>query len=489
MRNLNNKVDNSNTPAGLLPAIEWNDTVSEIINVITDTQGGNATLNPAVNTQLLTSVQRVALLALNSIGLKSEISQPITVTSSVPQINTLNTSGFYSIPVGGTAGSGGSFPTGWDFTKPTSFLVHLSGVTTNLNGVQVIGQKLATNDLRLWVRSESAVNNSWDNWDAVTTNNLLKTIGLYSTANTNILADVNTSFNSGFYRANSGTANMPSASNWLGLRLVGGVDTDWVDVIINLTVESSFYFRRKTSAGYGSWFQVATQTDLDAIRPFTGKVEMTSGTVLPAGYLWADGGAVSRVTYPALFALYVTSQGFTTQTFTVNISTPATFTSAVPHGFVGGERIRLSTTGSLPAGLTSGGEYFVRVLSTTTFNLYNRATNDLVITSSSQSGVHSYTQTLYGLGDGSTTFNVPDYRGLSLLGASSTFGTGSFTEGTVPLSGWGSAGAYSAAASWLLSGTGAGEIGESLESVGRVSISPRAGITPRGLGVNYIIKT
>jgi hypothetical protein len=369
-------------------------------------------------------------------------------------------------------------------------LVHLSGVTTNLNGVQVIGQKLATNDLRLWVRSESAVNNSWDNWDAVTTNNLLKTIGLYSTANTNILADVNTSFNSGFYRANSGTTNMPSASNWLGLRLVGGVDTDWIDVIINLNVESSFYFRRKTSGGFGSWFQVATQTDLDAIRPFVGKIEMTSGATLPSGYLWADGSAVSRATYSALFNEYVTVPAFTTQTFTVNISNPALFTSAVPHGFTGGERLRLTTTGSLPTGLTSGAEYFVEVVSTTTFNLYNKSINNYVITTGSQSGVHSYTRTLFGLGDGATTFNLPDLRGISILGASTTFGVGSFTKGTVPISGWDNQYAPLGAAPYgqLVTSTGAFEIGEALESVGGAFRSSRLGITPRGLGINYIVK-
>jgi microcystin-dependent protein len=489
LRNLNNKVDNSNTPAGLLPAIEWNDTVSEIINVITDTQGGNVALNPSVTTQLLTSIQRIATLALKSVGLKSEISQPVSVVSSVPQINTINTSGFYSIPVGGVAGTGGSFPIGWDFSRATSSIFHLSGVSTNLNGFQVIGQKVGVNNTKLWFRAESTTNNSWDNWVSIISSSDLQSIGLFSTTVATAIADANTSFNAGLYRANSGTTNMPFAGNWTGIRLVGSSSLDWVDIAVNLNIESSMYFRRKTSIGFGSWFQIATQTDLDAVRPFTGKVEMTSGAVLPSGYLWADGAAVSRATYPELFALYVTSQGFTTQTFTVNIANPATFTSAVPHGFVGGERLRLSTTGSLPTGLTSGGEYFVRVLSTTTFNLYNRATNDLVITSSSQSGVHSYTQTLYGLGDGSTTFNVPDYRGLSLLGASSTFGLGSFTEGSIPVSGWGSFGSGSAGFGNVLSGTGAGEAGEFLESIGSARISPRAGITPRGLGVNYIIKT
>ena len=488
MRNLNNKIDNSNTPQGLLPATEWNDFASEIINVITDTQGGNAPLNPAVNTQLLTSIQRIATLALNSIGLKSDISQPLTLTSNVPQIDTINVSGFYSIPVGGVAGVGGSFPSGWDFSRPTSFLFHLSGSTLNLNGFQIIGQRIGINNTKLWLRGESTTNNSWDSWNTIVSGNDLQSIGLLTTAVTTPISDVNVAFNSGFYRANSGTSNMPFAGNWTGIRLVGSASTDWIDIAINLTVESSFYFRRKTSAGFGSWNQVATQTDVDAVRPFVGKVEMTSGNILPNGYLWGDGAAHSRATYPNLFNLYVTSQGFTPQAITISIASPAIFTTVAPHGFVGGERLRLYTTGTLPTGLNTTDDYFVKVLTTTTFNLYSRATNNLVNTSGTQSGTHTYLRSLYGLGDGVNTFNVPDYRNLSLQGASSSFGLGSFTEGRIPLTGWGSGGIASAAAGWLLSGVGLPEEGERLESVGRVSMSPLEGITPRSIGINYIIK-
>lgn len=488
MRNINNKVDNSNTPLGQLPAVEWNDTITEIINVITDTNGGNTTLNASVNTQLLTSIQRIALLALNSISLKSEISQPLPMSSGVPQIDTLNTSGFYSIPVGGVNGVGGSFPAGWDFTRASSFILHICGVTTNLNGVQIIGQRVGTNDTKLWVRAESTTNNSWDNWDLLISSTNIQSLGLSTTALASAVADVNASFVSSLYRANNSTANTPFSGSWVGIRLAGSASTDWLDILVNLTIENSFYFRRKTASGFGSWFQLATQTDLDAVRPFVGKVEMTSGNVLPSGYLWADGSAVSRTTYASLFNLYVTSQGFTPQIFSINIANPTVFTTVAPHGFVGGERLRLSTTGSLPTGVTSTEDYFVEVLSATTFNLYSLVSSNLVSTTGGQSGVHSYIRSLYGLGDGSTTFNLPDYRGLSLLGASTPSNVGSFTKGNIPLTGWGSLGSGSASAGRLLSGTGAGEAGEFLESIGSVSQIPRAGITPRGFSVNYIIK-
>lgn len=134
----------------------------------------------------------------------------------------------------------------------------------------------------------------------------------------------------------------------------------------------------------------------------------------PTGYLKTNGAAISRTTYPALFDLLVTSQGFTLQTFTVTIASPAVVTKTA-HGFVGGERLRLSTTGTLPTGLNTSDDYFVFVIDANTFRLQtfsNILAGTFVNTSGSQTGTHSFLQSLWGLGDGSTTFNVPDFRGV-----------------------------------------------------------------------------
>ncbi|MFK0330716.1 tail fiber protein [Rhizobium sp. NPDC090275] len=147
--------------------------------------------------------------------------------------------------------------------------------------------------------------------------------------------------------------------------------------------------------------------------------------IAPAGALKANGAAYSRTTYAALFAELVTNQGFSAQTFTVSIAAPAVITRA-GHGFVGGERLRLSTTGALPTGLNTTSDFFVIYVDANTFRLASTQANQqlgtAVTTTGAQSGTHSYTRSLWGLGDGSTTFNVPDLRGEHLRGWDDTRG-------------------------------------------------------------------
>jgi microcystin-dependent protein len=136
-------------------------------------------------------------------------------------------------------------------------------------------------------------------------------------------------------------------------------------------------------------------------------------SVVPTGFLKANGAAVSRTTYAALFNMLVTAPGYTLQTFTVSITSPAIVTYA-GHGFVGGERLRLFTTGFLPTGLDTSTDYYVAYIDANTFNLQtisNVLAGTFVNTSGVQGGVQSYRRSLWGLGDGATTFNVPDLRG------------------------------------------------------------------------------
>lgn len=146
--------------------------------------------------------------------------------------------------------------------------------------------------------------------------------------------------------------------------------------------------------------------------PISGIINMPTSAV-PTGFLKCNGAAVSRTTYSSLFNALVTVPGFSAQTFTVTLATPAVFTKTA-HGFANGERLRLTTTGALPTGLSLLTDYFVKVIDANTFNLQTIAdvlAGTLVNTSGSQSGTHSYQRSLWGLGDGSTTFNVPDLRG------------------------------------------------------------------------------
>ena len=127
----------------------------------------------------------------------------------------------------------------------------------------------------------------------------------------------------------------------------------------------------------------------------------------PANGLICNGAAVSRTTYASLFAKLVTEPGFSAQTFTVTIASPAVVTKTA-HGLVQNSRVRLSTSGALPTGLSTGIDYYVKYVDANTFQLSSSMDGTAINTSGTQSGTHTYTQSLHGLGDGSTTFNLPN---------------------------------------------------------------------------------
>lgn len=170
------------------------------------------------------------------------------------------------------------------------------------------------------------------------------------------------------------------------------------------------------SLGSGNW-------QLISPRPAIGMVDYRAVAAAPSGWLFADGTAISRTTYSGLFKLLVTDQSYSSQTFTVTIAAPGVFTKAT-HGFSNGERIRLATSGALPTGLDVTTDYFVTIIDANTFKVSTTRANYLVgtfvTTTGSQSGTHTYTQSLYGLGDGSTTFNLPDLRDSFIRGRASS---------------------------------------------------------------------
>jgi hypothetical protein len=83
-----------------------------------------------------------------------------------------------------------------------------------------------------------------------------------------------------------------------------------------------------------------------------------------------------------------------TATFTVNISTPATITSAA-HGLSIGDTITLTTTGALPTGLATATTYYVITAGFTAnaFQLALTSEGTPINTTGTQSGVHTFTQT------------------------------------------------------------------------------------------------
>jgi hypothetical protein len=78
------------------------------------------------------------------------------------------------------------------------------------------------------------------------------------------------------------------------------------------------------------------------------------------------------------------------RSFTVTIASPAVFTQT-GHGYVAGDKLRFSTTGALPTGLTAGTYYYVisAGLGTDTFQVSATEGGSAVNTSGSQSGTHN----------------------------------------------------------------------------------------------------
>ena len=134
----------------------------------------------------------------------------------------------------------------------------------------------------------------------------------------------------------------------------------------------------------------------------------------PTGYLAANGAAVSRTTFAALFAAICPVIGNPT----VTIASPGVFTLN-GHGLINGDPVRLSTTGALPTGLNTTTTYFVVGADANTFRLSATVGGAAINTSGTQSGTHTVQSFAFGAGDGSTTFTLPDLRGEFIRGLDS----------------------------------------------------------------------
>src|SRR3954471_15717402 len=138
-----------------------------------------------------------------------------------------------------------------------------------------------------------------------------------------------------------------------------------------------------------------------SILPYAGR------TAPDANWKICDGSAISRSTYATLFGIITPSVG----TFTVTIASPGVFTLN-SHALVAGDAVYLTTTGALPTGLSANTIYYVisAGLTANAFELSASRGGAAINTSGSQSGTHTLRYCPWGLGDGSTTFNLPDLR-------------------------------------------------------------------------------
>lgn len=154
--------------------------------------------------------------------------------------------------------------------------------------------------------------------------------------------------------------------------------------------------------------QILKYLPISTILPF-------AGFATPPGWLKPDGSSLLRATYASFFNVISQNKG----TFTVTIATPAVFTLN-NHGLQTGDCISLTSTGSLPGGLSVDYNYYVIYLDATTFRLANSYANAIaatpvpINTSGTQSGTHSLRYNPWGI-NGALSFYLPDLRGLGLV--------------------------------------------------------------------------
>lgn len=145
----------------------------------------------------------------------------------------------------------------------------------------------------------------------------------------------------------------------------------------------------------------------------SGSMMPFSGLTVPSAWLAADGSLQSRAGLSSLFAALSKFQ-----TATITIASPAVITSNA-HGLVAGNRIYFTTTGALPSGMTAGTDYYVLAtgLTANAFEIAATPAGTAINTTGTQSGVHTLSYMPWGKGDGSTTFQLPDFRGRTFVGS------------------------------------------------------------------------
>lgn len=149
---------------------------------------------------------------------------------------------------------------------------------------------------------------------------------------------------------------------------------------------------------------------LDLLIPQPGFMQSSLSPDVPTGWIPCVGGEVSRASFPDLFAALCPPVG----TFTMTIASPSVFTSTA-HGLLVGDPVYLTTTGALPTGFLANTVYYATVVTANTFRLASSYVLALAGTgkngTGTQSGVHTVTRCPHGLGDGSTTFSIPNMSG------------------------------------------------------------------------------
>ncbi len=174
-------------------------------------------------------------------------------------------------------------------------------------------------------------------------------------------------------------------------------DGDLVDEEVDRQYENDQYLKDRIDLAESNF--LATQI------PLGGIIEDNLNITSTSNFKDANGQSISRTSFLALWNLVKRS---------ITGAVPATDRiSCTSHGCVEGQSVKFSFTGG---GITALVNYYVRNPTTNDFQISLTSTGSIVDLTSSQTG-EMITNIEYGFGDGSTTYNVPDRRGIFARGA------------------------------------------------------------------------
>ncbi|UMQ59877.1 hypothetical protein [Leptospira interrogans] len=152
---------------------------------------------------------------------------------------------------------------------------------------------------------------------------------------------------------------------------------------------------------------ITTLTNLinSLLIPIGGIVEDNFDQLAGSNFVYANAQSISRVSFGMLWNLVKRSiTGIVPATDRINCTN---------HGCIEGQLVKFSFTGG---GVSALVNYYVRNPTTNDFQISSTATGSILDLTSSQTG-EMIINVEYGFGDGSTTYNVPDRRGIFARGA------------------------------------------------------------------------
>lgn len=164
--------------------------------------------------------------------------------------------------------------------------------------------------------------------------------------------------------------------------------------------------------GLGSGLAVSGSNIL-ADPAFIGEVKTVAFNRIPANYLACNGTTISRTTFASLYTALVVSA-----TVTISNASPAVITWT-GNSLVNNDPILFTTTGGLPTGLSTSTKYYVKSVSGSTFNVSATPGGAAINTSSAGSGTQTATNAPWegtAIGNGTTTFTVPNLNGYFVRG-------------------------------------------------------------------------